>query len=99
MPNVTLPVQPPSAPTSQWFLARAVIRASMLHVGSAAAVSLHADLVEGGLFENAAFNESYAVARLTPGTNLLALYTVIGYRLRGWGGAGLALTLATVLPA
>ena len=96
MPSVYPPVPSPS----QSFLARAFIRASSLHVGAAAAAaSLQTDLVEGGYIDSAAFNESYAVARLTPGTNLLALYTLLGYRLGGRRGATLALALGTVVPA
>jgi chromate transporter len=92
-------VYPPAPSPSQAFLARVFIRASSSHVGAAAAAtSLHKDLVDSGHVDDAAFNESYAVARLTPGTNLVAQYTLLGYRLGGRQGAALALTLGTVVP-
>ena len=37
-----------------------------------------------------------AVSRLTPGTNVLAYCTAIGWRLRGWRGAAVALAAASV---
>jgi chromate transporter len=46
-----------------------------------------------------AFDEAYAVARLTPGTNLLAMYTLLGERFAGWSGAFTALTVGTFVPA
>jgi hypothetical protein len=55
------------------------IRASSLHVGAvAAAAALRRDLVDSGRLPSGAFDEAYAVARLTPGTNLLAMYVYIG---------------------
>lgn len=47
----------------------------------------------------AVFSESFAVARLTPGTNHLALYAALGFRLAGWRGALTTLTVGTVLPS
>jgi chromate transporter len=38
----------------------------------------------------------YALARLTPGTNLLALCTGLGWQWRGWRGALIALLAASV---
>jgi chromate transporter len=85
---------------SDALLARAFIRASSLHIGAAAAAaSLRSDLVDGGYIDSAAFNEAYAVARLTPGTNLLAMYALLGYRLRGQRGAALALSIGALVPA
>ena len=76
------------------------VRASGLHVGAAAAAaSLRRDLVESGAIESAEFDQAYAVARLTPGTNLLALYTLLGKRLGGWRGAALALAAGSLIPA
>lgn len=93
-------VYPPVPSLSQPFLARALIRASSLHVGAAAAAaSLRSDLVDGGYVDSASFNEAYAVARLTPGTNLLALYTLLGYHVGGRRGAAVALALGTIVPA
>ena len=96
MPSAEPPA--PSAPHS--VVVRAFIRASVLHIGAAAAAaSLRSDLVEGGYIDNATFNESYAVARLTPGTNLLAMYALLGYRLSGRRGAALALAIGALVPA
>jgi chromate transport protein ChrA len=81
------------------FLLRTFARASALHIGAAAAAAaLRDDLVDGGHVDRAAFDESYAAARLTPGTNLLALYTALGYELSGWRGAVLALAAGTLVP-
>jgi hypothetical protein len=52
------------------------IRASSLHVGAAAAAAALRDLVDSGRLPSGAFAEAYAVARVTPGTNLLAGGTV-----------------------
>ena len=76
------------------------LRASSLHVGAAAAAaSLRHDLVKNGSLSESEFDEAYAIARLTPGTNLLAMYTLIGQRLAGWSGAARALTIGSVVPA
>jgi chromate transporter len=76
------------------------VRASTLHVGAAAATaSLRRDLVGGGALDTRSFDESFAVARLTPGTNYLAMYTLLGQRFDGWKGAALALFIGTVCPA
>jgi chromate transporter len=76
------------------------IRASSLHVGAAAAAaSLRRDLVETGRLPSAAFDEAYAVARVTPGTNLLAMYTLLGQRFAGWPGALIALSVGAIVPA
>jgi len=45
------------------------------------------------------FDRCFAVARLTPGTNLLALYTPLGSRIASWRGAAVALAISTILPA
>ena len=71
-----------------------------MHIGAAAAAaSLRRDLVEVGQVESWEFDEAYAVSRLTPGTNLLALYTLLGRRLGGLRGTVLALGAGTVVPA
>ena len=63
------------------------VRASSLHVGAAAAAAaLRRDLVDQEKLSAAAFDEAYAVARVTPGTNLLAMYTLLGERIAGWKG-------------
>lgn len=76
------------------------IRASSLHVGAAAAAAaLRRDLVDTGRLPGTAFDEAYAVARVTPGTNLLAMYTLLGERFAGWRGALLALAVGALIPA
>ena len=76
------------------------VRASSLHVGAAAtAAALRRDLVDNEKLPASAFDEAYAVARLTPGTNLLAMYTLLGERLGGWKGASTALAVGTLVPA
>ena len=46
-----------------------------------------------------AFNEAFAVARLTPGTNFLALYAALGYRLAAWRGTLITLASGTIVPS
>lgn len=76
------------------------VRASSLHVGAAAAAAaLRKDLVETGRLSSSAFDEAYAVARVTPGTNLLAMYTLLGERFGGWPGALIALGVGAFVPA
>jgi chromate transporter len=76
------------------------VRASSLHVGAAAAaVSLRGDLVERNLVSDDDFSRCFAIARLTPGTNLIALYAALGYRIGGWLGGAAAVTVGTALPA
>jgi chromate transporter len=76
------------------------VRASTLHVGAAAAAaSLRAELVDSGRIGEGEFNQAFAVARLTPGTVLLALYAGLGFRLAAWRGAVLALSVGSVLPS
>ena len=76
------------------------VRASSLHVGAAAiAAALRRDLVDNGRLPAPAFDEAYAVARVTPGTNLLAMSTLLGERFAGWRGALVALTVGAFIPA
>lgn len=78
----------------------ALIRASSLHVGAAAAAAaLRKDLVESGPLRREHFDEAYAVARVTPGTNLLAMYVLLGERFGGWPGAVAALMIGAFVPA
>lgn len=82
------------------FPVAALLRASSLHVGAAAAAAaLRKDLVEAGSLRPEHFDEAYAVARLTPGTNLLAMYVLLGERFGGYAGAVAALAIGTVVPA
>ena len=45
------------------------------------------------------FTQCFAVARLTPGTNLLALYAALGYGLASWRGAFSMLAVGAIVPA
>ena len=88
------------SPEGASFPVGAFVRASSLHVGAAAAAAaLRRDLVDQGRLSASAFDEAYAVARLTPGTNLLAMYTLLGERFAGWRGAFTALTVGALVPA
>ena len=88
------------SPEGASFPVGAFVRASSLHVGAAAAAAaLRRDLVDKGRLSASAFDEAYAVARLTPGTNLLAMYTLLGERFAGWRGAFGALTVGALIPA
>lgn len=76
------------------------VRASGLHIGAAAAASsLRHELVDTSRIAPSDFDGAYAVARLTPGTNLLALYALLGHRLGGWGLALSAVAVGVLLPA
>jgi chromate transporter len=92
-------VYPPS-PSSQELPAAAFVRASTLHIGAAAgAAALRRDLVERGSLRAHAFDEAYAVARLTPGTNLLAMYALLGERFARLKGAIVALSIGAIAPS
>ena len=52
-----------------------------------------------GQLPASAFDEAYAVARVTPGTNLLAMYALLGERFAGWRGALTALAVGALVPA
>ena len=74
-------------------------RASSLHVGAAAAAAaLRQDLVDSNRLSSEEFNRCFAIARLTPGTNLLALYAAIGDRLTSWRGALACVFVGTAIP-
>lgn len=78
----------------------AFVRASSFHVGAAAAaVALRKDLVETGQLAPEHFDEAFAVSRVTPGTNVLAMYVLLGDRLRGWRGALAALLIGAFVPS
>lgn len=77
----------------------AFLRACSLHVGAAsAASSLRRELVDTGAIKSATFDEAYAIARLTPGTNLLAMFALLGAHFRGWRGSLLAIAIGTLVP-
>ena len=65
--------------------------------GSATTAVLHRAIVdERAWVAPERFALIYALARLTPGTNLLALCTGLGWQLCGWRGALIALLAASV---
>jgi chromate transporter len=76
------------------------MRASALHIGAAAAsAALREELTGDRRVTTADFDAAYAVARLTPGTNLLALYALMGHRLGGWVVAVQAVAVGSLIPA
>jgi chromate transporter len=78
----------------------AFVRASCLHIGAAAAAaSLRHDLVGRHQLTAHDIDAAYAVSRVTPGTNLLALYAILGHRLGGWRLALAAIAVGALLPA
>ena len=78
----------------------AFVRASSLHIGGAAAVaSLRKDFVEEHGVDPRDIDAAYAVSRLTPGTNLLAFYALLGHGLGGWPLAIRAVLAGAMIPA
>ena len=66
--------------------------------GSATVAVLHRELIDRRAWVSTdTFNLGFALARLTPGTNLLAFCTAMGWVLRGLSGAVVAL-LASSIP-
>lgn len=85
---------------AQSFPWAALLRASSLHIGAAAAaVSLRRDVAERGNVPPELFDQAFAVSRLTPGTNLLALYVLLGRHFAGWRGALQALVIGSLVPS
>ena len=67
--------------------------------GAASTVLLREEIVENrGWLGKHQFALCYALARVTPGTNLFALFSAAGWYLRGWPGAIVAIVAAS-LPA
>ena len=65
--------------------------------GTATIATLHEEVVERkNWIGQESFDLAYALSRLTPGTNLLAFCTAIGWRLRSWPGAISTLVAASV---
>ncbi len=76
------------------------VRASAFHIGAAsAAVSLREELVADHRLNASDVDVAYAVARVTPGTNLLAIYTILGHRIGGWPLALQALAVGALVPS
>ncbi|MFV8642094.1 chromate transporter [Ralstonia pseudosolanacearum] len=66
--------------------------------GSATVATIRRAIVEkDGWVSDEDFSTVFAIARLTPGTNLLAFCCGIGWLLRGWAGA-IATLLAASIP-
>jgi chromate transporter len=77
-----------------------ILRASATHIGGTATQEwLRSKLVATGRLSADDFNRCFAVARLTPGTNLLAFHAALGYHAGRWRGALTLLTVSTVVPA
>lgn len=64
--------------------------------GGVTTVALERDLLERQWLDRDTFRTLYGLARLTPGTVLLALVTGIGWKLFRWPGAVLALVIASL---
>jgi chromate transporter len=68
-----------------------------LGAGAAATAVLQRELVfTQHWFDAEDFALCYALAQVTPGTNLLAFYSAIGWKLRGWRGALMTLGAGAV---
>lgn len=66
--------------------------------GSATIATLHREIIaKRNWVTQRQFDLSYALSRLTPGTNLLAFSTAIGWLVSGWRGA-LVVLLASSIP-
>lgn len=66
--------------------------------GSATIATLHREIItKRAWVTQQQFDLSYALSRLTPGTNLLAFSTAIGWLVSGWEGAVVVL-LASSIP-
>jgi len=77
-----------------------VLRASATHIGGTATQAwLRTQLVDTGRISADDFNRCFAVARLTPGTNLLAFHAALGYHVGRWRGALAGLGVSTIVPA
>ena len=66
--------------------------------GSPTMAVIQRELSRRGLLDEQRFGLCFALSRLTPGTNLLAFCTAVGWLLRRWSGAVVAL-LAASLPS
>ena len=89
-----------SAPAHSPSALGAFVRASSLHIGAAAATaSLREELVRDHGLTPGDVDAAYAVSRVTPGTNLLALYALLGHRLGGWRLALQAIAVGSLVPA
>ena len=65
--------------------------------GTATTAVLHRAIVERrGWIDQMAFTLCFGLGRLTPGTNVLAFSTGVGWLLRGWRGGIVALIAASV---
>jgi chromate transporter len=65
--------------------------------GSATTAVLHSEIVDKRQWvSEAQFALSFALGRLTPGTNLLAFCVAVGWILRGWAGALVSLLAASI---
>ena len=80
-------------------LLRAVLIASTTHVGAAAtSASLRETLAQEHLVTTEQFDRSFAASRLTPGTNLIALFAALGGIVGGPLGA-ITTVVVGLLPA
>ena len=65
--------------------------------GDPAMAALHIDLTQArGWIPEEEYGLYYALARVTPGTNVLAFCAAAGWRLLGWMGAAVAVAAVTI---
>jgi chromate transporter len=64
--------------------------------GGVTTVALERDLIENGWLDRDTFRAFYGLARITPGTVLLALVAAIGWHFFRWRGAIAALAIASL---
>lgn len=84
----------PSLRQLSWVVARDVNRT--VGGGNAAMELLRRAFTANGWLDDAAHGVVVAVSRLTPGTNILAYCTAVGWRMRGWRGSAVSLLAASV---
>jgi chromate transporter len=89
-----------SAPSLLRAVLPLVLRASATHIGGTATQAwLRTVLVDTGRLPADDFNRCFAVARLTPGTNLLAFHAALGHTVGRWRGTLAVLGITTIVPA
>lgn len=89
---------PPASPTLSAFCRLVLTHATFtVGGGSVTTVALERDIVERfGWLSLGRFRALFGLARITPGTSILALVTGLGWDLHRGPGAALALTIAAV---
>jgi chromate transport protein ChrA len=99
MPEAPAPGRPRTVPTLAQITSVFARHANTTFGGGSATIAVLKEQIvtRRGWIDEAEFELSYALSRLTPGTNLLAFCTATGWTARRWLGAIVAL-LASSLP-